>query len=567
MKINKVFSIIAIFLVLAMLAGCTGASTSGTTAAATSSGGTTAATTAAAKETTTASNINPAGELPIVKEPVELEILIATTDVVLDYATNEMTKKMEDLTNVKIKWTMVADANESKSLLLASGDLPDIFRISMTPEELSIYGNKGVFIDLSSYIEQYGVNIKKMFDYDSTVKSNLTIPSGKIVSMPTYSKTYHMTACNKLWVDRNWLTAVGKEVPKTIDEFYDMLVAFKNEDPNGNKTADEIPLTSVGVDSWNSAIGYIMSAFITTDNTAGRYFVQPYKGKVDVVFNKAEWRQGLTFLNKLYTEGLLDAECFTQDAALRKQKVESGVIGATVSNAPSAFSVADSAFFKAFDAVAPLTGPNGLQSTAYIPSGMEAGSVGFLTITNACKNPDVAFRWVDLLYSEDLIYDNLYGNEGKQWRYATADEVGINGQPAIWKTLEGFTGTQQNISWYQNLPTFRRAEWRLGEVGSSKENYLLRVGMETRLYDATKLYEPYYNTDVVPHIIYIGEDIASEYADIKTALYDYMYLCTARFITGDMSIEKDWDSYLAELSNIGLENYIKMTQEALDSVK
>lgn len=566
MKRKRVLSLLALLLVVAMLAACGGSTTTNSTAGtnATTAKTTTAATT---QETTAASNINPAGELPIVKEPVELEILIATNSTVLDYNTNEMTAKMEKLTNVHINWTMVADAAQSKSLLLASGDFPDVFCISMTPDELNIYGNKGVFVDLTPYIDQYGVNLKKMFDYDNTVQKGLTIPGGKIVSMPTYSRTYHMTACNKMWINRDWLKAVDLQAPTTIDEFYNMLVAFKNDDPNGNNKADEIPLTSVGPNAWNSVVGYIMSAFITTDNTAGRFFVQPYKGVVDVVFNKDAWREGLTFLNKLYTEGLLDAESFTQDNDLRKQKVESGVIGATGSNAPSSFAVKDSAFFTAYDAIAPLKGPSGLQSAAYIPSGMESGSVGYVTITSACENPDVAFRWFDLLYSEDLIYDNLFGNEGSEWSYAAADEKGINGLPAIWKTLPAFTGTQQNISWYQTLPTFRRAEWRLGEVGASTENYLLRAGMETRIYDATKLYEPFYNTDVVPHIIYIGQDVAAEYSDIKTALYDYLYLCTARFITGDMNIANDWDGYISELSNIGLEKYISMTQDAIDSVK
>ena len=89
--------------------------------------------------------------------------------------------------------------------------------------------------------------------------------------------------------------------------------------------------------------------------------------------------------------------------------------------------------------------------------------------------------------------------------------------------------------------------------------------METRLYDATKLYEPFYTNNIVPANIYVTEDKASEYSDIKTALYSYMYESTALFITGDKSLEKDWDSYLSELSKIGLEKYLTMTQEALDS--
>ena len=39
-------------------------------------------------------------------------------------------------------------------------------------------------------------------------------------------------------VRQDWLDAVGKEVPTIIDEFYDVLVAFTKNDPDGNGKDD-----------------------------------------------------------------------------------------------------------------------------------------------------------------------------------------------------------------------------------------------------------------------------------------------------------------------------------------
>ena len=38
----------------------------------------------------------------------------------------------------------------------------------------------------------------------------------------------------------------------------------------------------------------------------------------------------------------------------------------------------------------------------------------------------------------------------------------------------------------------------------------------------------------------------------------------ARFTTGDLDIESDWDDYLAELENMGLAQLIEMTQKVHD---
>jgi putative aldouronate transport system substrate-binding protein len=449
---------------------------------------TTAKTATTAPSTATAapeqSIYNEPGTYPIVKEKQELNIMIPSSTTIADYNTLYSTQYFEELTNVHINWDVVADLSAVKSVILASGDVPDIFaNCQINSEEQMIYGGKGLFVDLTPYIDSVGFFIHKMFEYDSAVRPGITAPDGCIYALPTYSKTAHMLNCNKMWVNKVWLDELDLEMPTTLDGFYDMLVDFKTGDPNGNGKPDEIPLSGVGATGWNSCIPYIMSCFIIDDGNAIGRFVQPKGDKADVIFNKEEYREGLRFLAKLYTEGLLDAEAFTQDVALRKQKVSNAdgmLVGAASANAPTSFADIDTVSFASYEPLAPLKGPYGVQGTAR--NSIEAAFVsGHYAVTSKCENPELAFRWADIFYDENNNYQNIFGEEGVHWRYAETGEIGINGLPAIWATITLDAGGAGNVAFNQTVHSFRRAEWRLGEVAAPADMYYLIEGMETRL--------------------------------------------------------------------------------------
>ena len=46
----------------------------------------------------------------------------------------------------------------------------------------------------------------------------------------------------KQWINTKWLETLGMEIPTTVEEFKEVLIAFRDEDPNGNGEKDEIPL-------------------------------------------------------------------------------------------------------------------------------------------------------------------------------------------------------------------------------------------------------------------------------------------------------------------------------------
>ena len=57
-----------------------------------------------------------------------------------------------------------------------------------------------------------------------------------------------------------------------------------------------------------------------------------------------------------------------------------------------------------------------------------------------------------------------------------------------------------------------------------------------------------------------AEAYAALFADIST----YATQCSLSFLTGDMSLEDDWDTYLANLEQLGLSDWLEVCQSAYD---
>lgn len=123
-----------------------------------------------------------------------------------------------------------------------------------------------------------------------------------------------------LWYNGKWLEALGvEELPKTTDEFYELLKRFKEEDPNGNGQADEIPLLDVKMESSRP---WLLAAFGIKE-----WGIEENNGKVRYAPMEEAYKEYLTYMHKLYEEGLLDSETFSQSDEQKKAKGQDSRIG------------------------------------------------------------------------------------------------------------------------------------------------------------------------------------------------------------------------------------------------
>ncbi|GJM69722.1 hypothetical protein HMSSN036_19380 [Paenibacillus macerans] len=121
-----------------------------------------------------AGNFNKEG-LPIVGEPVTLKVLTMRWGNMGDtFTQNQWLKDLETNTNVKIEWQVVSsnDWGEQKSIMLASGSLPDIILGDQTFSDSDIVNNLSYFRPLDDYIDQYMPNLKAAMEETPELKKS-----------------------------------------------------------------------------------------------------------------------------------------------------------------------------------------------------------------------------------------------------------------------------------------------------------------------------------------------------------------------------------------------------------
>jgi putative aldouronate transport system substrate-binding protein len=497
-----------------------------------------------------------AGTFPLVKDKITLKVLAVKNSSVQDYSTNEFTKWYEEKTNVKVEWQFASpqDRQEKLNLVLATNDLPDlIIGFGVSPAQQMVYGQQGVFIALNKLIDKYGVETKKTLEKYPEIRQATTAPNGNIYSLNSIDRNPHTMLQQKMWINTEWLKKLNLEMPKTTDEFEKVLKAFKEKDPNGNGKADEIPMIGGIQDKLTGLDSFLMNSFILNDLSADQLIFDD-KGSIEVNFNKPGFKQGLQYLNKLYAQGLIAPESFTQNNDQMKTLVENGDarVGVISSLIPQVFSNIAGKRWLDYKTVPALKGPDGLQQSPYRYYAFNGGN---LLITNAAKNPEVAFRWADALYNYDIGMNANIGTDGIGWKKPTAGELGLNGKPANWLRLLA-SGTLQNNNWAQTTPYHFSREMFEGLAAGPNE--IPRI-----LYEETqKNYEPYktkQEQSVPP--VFFDDAQSSELSDLQKTLKDYVKEMTTRFIIGDASIDKEWDKYVQTLDGMNLKRYLQLYNE------
>ena len=463
-------------------------------------------------------------------------------------ADGEFWQWLEEETNIHIEWItyLETEADEKFKLLMASGDYPDAFIGALGGDDNDVitYGSEGIYIPLNDLIEQYCPNFNRRVSegYPDLMKM-ITCADGNIYGMPAV--LYNPDIYNNTFINQKWLDAVGAEVPTTTEEFEEVLRLFKENDPNGNGEADEIPMTFIFSD-WGAsdhgpyfgAFGYPLSPdYIMIDNKEVKYL-----GAEESFKEGAEW------LGSLYAEGLVDRDVFTQDDSSLAAKVSQGTVGVFSSwDKTPAGDYADD-----YVALMPLQGPDGEQNT--LVEGITGLYKGRFMITNKCENPEILMQWVDRFYeSMEVGLNATYGigpDENKAWYYDDNGDI-------VFKTGDDLPEEYERGQ--QQLPF---APAILGDgvedfLGNEEKN---EITAEMKQYagkfeDGTWERWP---------SVYMTLEEKDDIATTETDLQDYSKNQLAKWIAGESDVNADWDNYLQELENIGLSHYLEVKQQIYD---
>lgn len=511
--------------------------------------------------------VAPGGEFPIVNQKITLKALILPEANTTDYVNNEYTKWLEEKTNIHLEITLApqdqTEADQKLNAIFASGDLPDVIIgwRNMTLDRLEALSQQGLIVPINDYIDKYGVETQRIFQEMPSAKNAVSVNDGKIYSVPDVNECYHCTHAQKMWVYQPWLDKLGLKVPETTDEFEQMLIAFKTKDPNGNGKQDEIPLS--GVVSWHGSLAdYLMNPFVyyQTVSSPSGYYIE--NGVIKAPFVEDGWKEGLKYLNKLYAQGLIDPQAFTNTEDQAKALGENpdvAILGAMPAGHEGIFDEVNgkSGRWLEYVPIPPLKGPTGIRQN---PTTTNVTGAGRFLITKANKYPEASFRLEDLMMSWEATTRAYYGVPGVDWDYVKDGEnlKSIGGGTAKYKELVIHT-TPHAQSWGQTAPMYRPASYRESQADTQDQPY---EGMLFRW--SKENYAPYDVDKTIPPLV-ITPDQATQMGDLSTTITNIVNESFAAFVNGQKDIDKEWDAYVKSLNDAGLNELLKMYQDSYNA--
>lgn len=501
--------------------------------------------------TTGDANFNPTG-FPIVNEPVTLSFLYVKGANLRDFKENSMFQEMEKTTNVIIDWQYAGDADwgEQKSLLLAGGDLPDVFFGDNSLGDMDILTNLDLFVPIEEYIDQYCPNIKAAYEAEPIMRKMVTQPDGHIYSLNS-KLPLRPKACDIPFINQKWLDNLKLEMPTTVDEWYNVLKAFKEQDANGNGDPnDEIPLSGSGKNDMFDWIRYINPWGITDSLETNYLALEQETGEPIFIPADERYKEAVQFFEKLYAEGIMDQEYFTQDGSQSDAKLKNEEVSLVGTGIAWEVSSATNPHSDEYVPMPPLAGPRG---DRYV-----RGNDGIIiyrrnnfTVTTACEHPEVAMRWADYYSSDDISIQSYWGPFGEALEKADDGTITFLDPP------EGMTGDV----WYWEItcrdygPKYvsPETEAKIQLPAGSGDGAKLECDEDFKEFVA----QPY------PVVNYTPEQM-DEISKLTVDIYKYVKECWANWIVNG-GIEKDWDGYIEQLKKMGLDRLMEIYQAALDA--
>lgn len=237
-------------------------------------------------------------------------------------------QQMKEETNISLDYQWYAskttdDSVQKKSLAIASGEIPDFMLVNSS--QLGMLAKTDLINrDLRDIFNAYASD--ELIEW-TTCEGDSALDSatynGDMIAIPLVSGAINQTPM--LWIRRDWVNKLGLQMPKTMDELYDLMVAFKNEDPDGNGQDDTVGLT-LHKDFLSPGMGDAVGIF----NGFGAYpgaWIEDGNGGLIYGSTTAEAKNALTYLSKMYKDGLISVDFSSTDGTKASEEVIGGKSG------------------------------------------------------------------------------------------------------------------------------------------------------------------------------------------------------------------------------------------------
>lgn len=467
--------------------------------------------------------------------------------IIQSYNDNLMYQEVEKILNVDIDFQHSArgEFGNQLSVMLASGDLPDIIESFSYAKGAQAAIQDGLILDLSDLVPEYAPDYYELITSDDAIWREVVTDEGTIWSFNCLQPKQE-PAWRGISLREDLLQEAGLEPPETIAEFKEVLAAFKN----------------LGVDyPFSMRFEYSNGAF----NLIGAfqrdgYFVAAYGLGPDwyldtndeVQFGPMQdaYKDFLAEMNAWYNEGLLDPDFATRESSDFDSYIVNGEIGAFVSGYGPSLNYqnngqAQNPNYKLTQITNPSLNKGELAQLRNQDS-VNKGNATVVTVN--CENPEKAVEFLNFGYTEEGAMMYNYGLEGVSYEM-------VDGKP----------------QWTEAMTDGSEGAWT-----QIREKYKKHTGPYNRDWEAAPLsdyeYQCMENWSVcgtsmkVPDNLSLTDAESAEYNPIMTDVYTYLTENVTAFINGSRSLE-EFDQFRADLESFGVERALEIKRASYERYK
>lgn len=456
----------------------------------------------------------------------------------------EVFKKASEITNVTLENSVSkssADETAAYNLMVSSGELADFISYNNLAE-LEKLGHSGGLLALNDLIDEYAPNIKEELEVNPQFRKIATSLDGQIFVIP---KIQTIEIAEADFIRKDWLEKLNIEVPQTVDELYDVLYAFRNDDPNGNGEKDEVPFFSrQGNRSFNDVLNLwdAHEEFYVRD---GKVTYGPMEDEFEIAMRNAV---------KWYSEGIIDKEWFTRGPKGRDILLGENLGGYcndwVGSNCDYNVKLKDSIPGFNFEYIIPVENQKGERKLHTTRSGVPGWG-----ISSTCKDPVAAIKYCDFWFSDVGSKLINYGIEGVTY------EEDKDGNIHYTKNI---TDTDKTVLY--ELRTYG-VQYRIGMIQDF--NYEKAWITDDALKADIELQEGGYVYVPIPKLngrlgLKYTEETENEYSKLMADIEPYTKQMIQNWVLGIEDFEKTYPEYLEKLKDLGIERAIEINQEAFE---
>lgn len=453
----------------------------------------------------------------------------------------DMFKIVKGITNVEVDFRLAntESAKELFGLMVASGDYPDL-----------IYGvnenytggtdaaiEDEVILDLRDMIPQYAPNFYSYLSGNKDIAKGLISDVGNMAGFPIIYKD-ELVGRGGYLIRNDWLKDLGLAMPQNLDDLYSVLSAFKTEKDC------YAPMCIVS----DGKCGAVATAVGLTDSM---YYVEDGVVKYGV----DKMKDYFTYMNRLYDEALVPIDFMSYNESQEPPSSLTLTGGTGVFNTELGKidnlreqSQDPNADLVAMPALSPA--PGRLPYLSSVPERVEL--TNYISVSTACKYPEVAVQYMDYFYSEEGFILSNYGVEGVTFEYGPDGtpvlSEKITNNPDVPTVIAGFLYINPC---FPHLRLFTRDFYSYSDVAREAHKVWTTVGEDT--------YADY------PQLVSYTDAETNVLARYQTDLQTYFDENYLRFMTGELSIGKDFDDFLSTLQkNFNMDELLAVKQAAYD---